>query len=137
MHHFIYFNEGKLEPYMTWKHPTGFNENENLFFGSGGGTLLPPHSLHSDVLKKELFMKLSPTADDIWLNVMCRLNETRILKTNYYSNYLQVINFKKINLSSINNGFSQNDIQIEKIRKYYIDNLGTDPFSENLLSHTK
>ena len=93
--------------------------------------------MHSDVLKKELFIKLTPTADDIWLNVMCRLNNTKVLKTDYYSNLLQVFNYKKNNLSSINIDFNQNDIQIEKTRKYYLDNYEIDPFTENQLSFTK
>ena len=133
----INFNNGKLQSYFTWKQNHGSNQNDNLFFGSGGGTLFPPGSMHSDVLKKELFIKLTPTADDIWLNVMCRLNNTKVLKTDYYSNLLQVFNYKKNNLSSINIDFNQNDIQIEKTRKYYLDNYEIDPFTENQLSFTK
>ena len=40
-------------------------------------------------------------------------------------------------LSSINLDINQNDIQIEKTRKYYLDNYGIDPFSKNQLSFTK
>jgi hypothetical protein len=133
----INFDNGKLEPYITWKQPYDLNEKDNLFFGSGGGTLFPPGSMYPDVLKKELLKTLTPTADDIWLNAMCRLKKTKVLKTNYYSSLLQVFNYKKNNLSSINIDLNQNDIQIEKTRKYYLDNYEIDPFSENQLSFTK
>ena len=133
----INFYNGKLQPYITWKQPSDLKQNDNVFFGSGGGTLFPPGSMHPDVLKKELFKTLTPTADDIWLNAMCRLKKTKVLKTNYYSSLLQVFNYKKNNLSSINIDLNQNDIQIEKTRKYYLDNYEIDPFSENQLSFTK
>ena len=35
-----------------------------------GGILYPPHSLAKEVTDETLFMKLAPTADDIWLKAM-------------------------------------------------------------------
>jgi hypothetical protein len=37
-----------------------------------GGVLYPPHALHSDVTDSTLFMKLCPTADDLWFYWMAR-----------------------------------------------------------------
>lgn len=44
----------------------------------GAGCLYPPHSLHPDVLRKELFMQLAPTSDDIWFWMMGALNGYKV-----------------------------------------------------------
>jgi hypothetical protein len=43
-----------------------------------GGVLYPPHILHEDVLKKDVFMKICTTNDDIWFWLMAVLNEKKI-----------------------------------------------------------
>ena len=45
---------------------------------SGAGAVFPPGSLHSDVLRKDLFLKLAPTSDDIWLWAMAVINGWRV-----------------------------------------------------------
>jgi hypothetical protein len=125
----------KLAPYSTW--PNIIKEevkNSNLFFGSGGGTLFPPKSLHADVLNEERFMLLTPTADDIWLNTMCRLNGTKVIKTSYFSHYLTIIHFGSDSLDSINNGNEKNESQLASIRNYYRSYFKTDPFFQDFLS---
>jgi hypothetical protein len=106
--------------------------NFQIFFGSGGGTLFPPNAFHSDVTNEKIFMELCPTADDVWLNAMCRINKTKITKTNYYSHYLPIMTFSQDALSKINNGMEQNDVQIAAVRKYYLQTLGQDPFMEEV-----
>lgn len=44
----------------------------------GAGCLYPPHSLHPDVLRKDLFMLLAPTSDDIWFWLMGVLNGYKV-----------------------------------------------------------
>ncbi|WNX83430.1 ATP-grasp fold amidoligase family protein [Agathobaculum sp. NTUH-O15-33] len=44
----------------------------------GAGCLYPPHCLHSDVLREDLFCKLTPTNDDIWFWIMGMLNGYKI-----------------------------------------------------------
>lgn len=44
----------------------------------GAGCLYPPHCLHPDVMRKDLFMKLAPTSDDIWFWLMGVLNGVRV-----------------------------------------------------------
>lgn len=123
--------ENELIPYSQW---TQIEEEQkagfNIFFGSGGGVLFPPHSLHSDVVDWKLFIDLCPTADDVWLNAMCRLNHTKVKNIQGPSTFLPVINWKDTTLSIINNGMNQNDIQIQKIQTYY---MNCDPFKH--ISH--
>ena len=79
--------DGSLAPYLRWKlcNSPKYEADNNLFFGSGGGTLLRPSELYEDICKKDLFLRLTPTADDIWLNAMSRLgnNKIVILSNNY------------------------------------------------------
>jgi hypothetical protein len=127
------WNAGKLDSYNLWeKINTERAPNFYVFFGSGGGTLFPPYSMCSEVLNKELFMSLTPTADDIWLNAMCRLNKTKVAVTKYYSTYIPVLNISNITLESINNGLNQNNKQIVEVQKYFLRNRGVDPF-KNIL----
>lgn len=51
---------------------------KNLAAGVGG-VLYPPHILHSDVSRDDLFIKLAPDADDIWFWAMAVLNGRKIM----------------------------------------------------------
>ena len=44
-----------------------------------GGVLYPPHSLKEDMLDPELFLKLAPTADDIWFWAAALANDTAVI----------------------------------------------------------
>ena len=64
----------------------------NKFTGVGG-VLYPPKCFYKDILKKELFMKLSQTNDDQWFWIQAILNNVRVrvidkpnLKLNYIKN---------------------------------------------------
>ena len=122
-------DEKSISQYKEWNEaknqaPPGFN----FFLTSGGGALFPSHSLHSEVLNESVFMKLCPFADDVWLNSMSRLNNTQIVKSDYYSCLLPVYNFHDVKLSSINVKLSENDKQINAVRNYYIEKMGIDFF---------
>lgn len=128
----IQYNEdGFLKSYLQWPHINNDSiSSSHLFFGSGGGVLFPPQSLHSDLLKKDLFMRLTPYADDIWLNTMARLAGTAIVPSTFRFCLLPVMNFRDVTLSSVNNNVENpmNDIQLENIRNYYNEKLEVDPF---------
>ena len=63
---------GNIKPYVTWydEHLTALECNIKNFPTGIGGILYPPHSLAEEVTDETLFMKLAPTADDIWLKAM-------------------------------------------------------------------
>lgn len=53
----------------------------NPCFQTGyGGVLYPPHSLSEKVFDRELFMKICPTADDLWFYIMAVLNGKQIIE---------------------------------------------------------
>ena len=73
--------EGIPLPYLQWNMLQHVEKpSYNNFLTSGGGTLFPPHSLDDQVSDKDLFMKLCPQGDDIWLNAMAMLNGFKVVK---------------------------------------------------------
>jgi hypothetical protein len=122
-------------PYKLWE-PI-YNENHpdfNVFFTTGGGTLFPPNSLHKEVLNKKIFLNYCKYADDVWLNLMSQMNNTKIIKL--ISNYDVLIPlFIKGNssLASINVDDGLNDEQFNMVRNYYIENKNIDPLINLLL----
>jgi hypothetical protein len=113
--------DGCLAPYNNWETVTKEGSSSKFyFFGSGGGTLFPVNALHKSVLNNKLFMDLTPFADDIWLNTMARLKNTKIINTEYYSHILPILNYNNMTLSSKNNGnLNFNDKQINNIIQYF------------------
>jgi hypothetical protein len=118
----------KLAPYLNWD--GGIIKeclDDDLFFGSGGGTLFPTTAFGKEVLDSSVFMSICRNADDVWLNAMCRINDTKIIKTNYYTVILPIQNVNSKDLSSSNLD-SGNDKQIEAVSKYCIEQYGKNPF---------
>ena len=121
-------NSYSLKSYDEWK----FNDGEvkESFFNfstNGAGSLFPPHSLYSDVSNKNLFEKLCPNADDVWIWAMAILNRTKIkcVKNNMvqltYVNLareLNILNEKTLYSSNFEGG---NDLQLKNIIDYYPD----------------
>lgn len=77
---------GLPEPYNQW----GLNflnheeSGKDVLMTGVGGVLYPPHSLHSDVCREDLFMNLARDADDIWFWAMAALQGTpvKVIKDN-------------------------------------------------------
>lgn len=125
--------EDKIESYSLWpiiKEET--SPNLFSFFVQGGGTLFPPFAMDPDVLNLNLSVSLTPIADDVWLNAMCRLKGTKIIKTSYFTNMLPVLYLYNETLESLNCGMKQNDVQLLAVREYYIKNRGVDPFDKSM-----
>ena len=124
-HRIIYDTDGNNISYNKW--PQDFcNDDKDLFFGSGGGTLIRPSELFGDCCNKELFLKLAPTADDIWLNAMCRLAGVKvIINLNYPLPIIIKNNIELISENCLNN---RNDVILKHIIDYYDQKLGVNPF---------
>ncbi len=129
--HRMRYTDNRLSPYMQWDiNIKEESADNNLFFGSGGGTLFPPHSLYADVTNLSIALSCCPKADDVWLNVMARLKQTPIIHTSFHSVFLPVIN-KHASALSTENMTAGNDVQIEAVRQYYTTNNHVDPFDIN------
>lgn len=84
----IAIKDGKVAPYSKWRlsecrglfskyRRVGHN---NLLCGVGG-VLYPPHSLHPDVLREDLFTELCKHQDDVWFWAMAVMNNRKIVPT--------------------------------------------------------
>ncbi|MDL2314904.1 hypothetical protein LJC16_01450 [Bacteroidales bacterium OttesenSCG-928-C19] len=125
----ISYNENQISPYIQWEYNYYKINIEHLFFGSGGGTLFPPNSLPTDATNSDIFMSICPTADDIWLNAMCKCAGFNIRTTTLRSKLiLPVLNQNNERLFTINSQ-SQNDIQIAAVTNYCKKKFGQNPFT--------
>lgn len=72
---------GQVRSYDDWQRNIGAPDCSGLIFPTGvGGVLYAPGVFHPDVTNHELFTKLAPMADDVWLYWMHRLAGSRPAK---------------------------------------------------------
>lgn len=70
---------GNPLPYAEWIHDVAADQPSCLTFATGiGGVFYPPNVFHREVCNESIFMNLCPTADDVWLYWMARLQGARI-----------------------------------------------------------
>lgn len=124
-----YNNEGKLTPYNSWGAFYSEYIGDDLFFGSGGGTLLRPKDFHRDVLNLELALKLCPQADDVWLNAMAKIGDCHYVKVED-GPILSIMNKHDTPLSMVNLRQCKNDEQIQNVIDYYKKVCSVNPFGQ-------
>jgi len=108
-HQITFNNAGQLNSYNEWpKCITIDNASFLNFCTTGGGVLYPPDALYKDTLNEELFMKLCPTADDIWFWAMAVLNNTKIRVVD--NNITELIYINPELEFKMNNGLTLNKI---------------------------
>ena len=123
-------DDGKLLPYRKW--PRLYRRTDkDIFFGSGGGTLIHSSLLHSDVTNIDIALKLAPIADDIWLNAMVNLAGTKKILLDS-GQLLPICIENDIRLASQNRAKGRNDEQLQNIVNHYLIHKGINPFEENL-----
>lgn len=119
---------GELRPYNQWDSIFYAYSGNDLFFGSGGGTLLRPNDLFNDVINIDLALKLCPSADDIWLNAMAKLSGCTYVKIN--NGVLLSVQYKDDRpLYASNVWQNENDVQLTQIINYYKTNFNINPFA--------
>ena len=88
-----------------------------------GGVLYPPHSLHEDVMREDLFMKLCPQADDIWFKIMSYKQGTIpklvYMEKPFSEKFLSIPGSQDIALAWKNLKNSANDPQMKNVIDYY------------------
>jgi len=67
-------------PFSTWHKHYDLSEGPaaDLMPTSGAGTLFPPHAMHEDAAKAELYTKLSHNTDDLWWYFQARRKGTLV-----------------------------------------------------------
>jgi hypothetical protein len=72
-HRIVLRPDGHPDSYARWERPVRQSLAGPLIFPTGvHGVLYAPGALHPDVTRRDLFMSLAPSADDIWLYWMHR-----------------------------------------------------------------
>lgn len=114
----------KIEKYINWERYSDNKEISLLNFPVGvGGILYPPNCFHKDILKEELFMKLSPYGDDIWFKAMTLLMNKKCKKVDYFGKFEEkffpIDGTQENTLTQKNVDGGKNDEQIKRVFKYY------------------
>lgn len=123
-------NNGNMGKYNSWTMPTRQDRSAPSFALGYCGCLYRRDMLYNDVMRKDLFMKLCPTADDVWFFFMEFLAGTHCVlvkrKEPYPIDFFYQFFHKGSNLASVNCEEDLNDVQIKNIMNHYgisIDDL--------------
>lgn len=128
--HRLILENQEIMPYETWiKHAKEESARFDNFLTGVGGVLYPPNCFSSEVLRKDIFLKYAPTADDIWLWIMAVVNNRKIrivknhIKTLTCVDLIGQLGIKnKKTLYSINSK-GANDKQLKSLLDFYGQNV--------------
>lgn len=118
-------SDGKPMKYNDWYLEKAISPNPfHLFPTTGGGTLFPSGCFNNEIFNRDVFTRICPTADDVWVHAMAVLNGTKIVKALSRSDtgcdYLVNHRVQDIGLHLINTGtMRNNDRQIEAVYSRY------------------
>lgn len=74
--------QGQPRPYKDWPFERARDVTDTWLMSVGfGGVLYPPGCLYGDVLKRDLFLALTPRADDLWFKAMSLLAGTQVRRS--------------------------------------------------------
>lgn len=109
----IRIEEGEMLAYRRWRGERPGNSS-NLTVALGwGGVMFPPGSLDKKVLDRELYMRLTPHADDLWFKAMAMLKGTAMRKSfNPNPEPVPIVSTQNISLSKKNIDEDQNRVQL-------------------------
>lgn len=114
-----------FEPYSSNELEEVHDEVSSPFFVAEGfgGVLYPPRCFTPEVFREDVFLKIAPTADDLWFKVMELLNGTKVypLKTvePIWNRILVDENSQDVGLINGNIHNGANDQQLKALFDYY------------------
>lgn len=132
--HLIYPNEiianrtvqikiNKLGEYLAYKEWRKKEKliNDKIFLGIGAwGILYPPNCMSEIVFNEELFLKLTPKADDLWFKGMSLLKGTLTRQSNKITKEpIPIIGSQKVSLKKENVDNNKNDLQWKKLSNHF------------------
>lgn len=122
-------------PYLRWffyenRQKTENNPSYNIFFVGNGGVLFPVWLLNKEILRDDIFMKIAPTADDVWLNFNAWKSRVKIVTTKGLFGYTIPVHsssdnglFKKNGAHKAESWECENDVQIRRVIQFLKINL--------------
>lgn len=100
----------------------------DTFIGSGGGAYYPVGSLPLLTQDDSFFMTECKTADDVWLNTMCRYAGYKLVATQSTCPIIEIKSKNNTTLFDVNYG-QENHRQLKSARNYCIAH-GIDPYKD-------
>lgn len=113
-------NRGKIIDkalsYKKWRNVDCFMIPVKNILPTGiGGVLYPPHCYNSNIFDIEAIKSTCINGDDLWLNLMCRLNGTKVVHTEEKFGFITVLSSQETALCIENVDHDKNDMQIAGI----------------------
>jgi hypothetical protein len=117
--------QGEPLPYKEWITETASGTTDKWMMPIGyGGVLYPSHSLHADVQNRELFLQLTPRADDLWFKAMShRAGTTTRRCSNPVKKPIPIIGSQQFSLQKTNVKQDGNYLQWKAVCDFYGFNL--------------
>lgn len=140
--HKMLFNlDNSLKSYKKWNHRIeDFCENYDIFPTGGAGALYPPNCFYKDICNEELFLSLSPSADDVWFKAMTLMNnkKSKVLSQDKKEfTKLEIIEDTQ-DYTLYNDNRYLNDKYLKNVfDKYSLYDRFKMPFSKRLLNNSK
>lgn len=128
--HKIRKDKNGMLPYLRWIGYENRRVREEVpsfqnFLTSGGGTLFPVWLLDKVIFGKDIFMKIAPTADDVWLNFIAWKSKIKIVMTKGVLGYMLPVHsssdtglYLKNTVRKTENCECENDFQIRNVVEY-------------------
>lgn len=125
--HRVKLSGEEILPYKEWeKHVNEETARFDNFLTGVGGVLYPPNCFSTEVLRKDIFLKYAPNADDIWLWVMALIHnrKIRVIK-NHYKTLIITNLYKHIYANTLykRNYNGGNDVQLNNLMRFYGQNV--------------
>lgn len=122
--HKITFKNSNVNKYKDWDFEcSSFYLDRNTFLTTGAGTLFPPKLFNEEIMNEQVFMKICPYADDIWIYLMAVNSNINCRKVRdsreYWDRFLIMNNAQDNGLYVKNIESGQNDVQFSKVQSYY------------------
>lgn len=116
-----YDSDGQLMPYKAWPSNLKVCQNEHATLPIGaGGTMYPPNSLFHDVTNSELFLGLTPKADDLWFKAMSLKKGTLSIQSRAKEKEpIPIFGSQKESLKKTNISEDKNRIQWQALADHY------------------
>lgn len=117
----------KEKSYRNWGKVDNFMIPVSSIMPTGiGGVLYPPHCYNNNIFNIEAIKSTCINGDDLWLNFMCRLNGTKVVHTGVRFGFITVLSSQETALCKENVNHDKNDIQIDAITKWMLNEKNTD-----------
>ncbi len=113
---------GALRPYLEWEFfsPGRTGPSVWLLPTGVGGVLYPPRALPPETCADDVFLKLCPSADDIWFKAMALLAGIPTVKVApLFQEYLTIPGTQHERLMNLNWADGNNDRQLQAVLEHY------------------